>query len=58
MIVNMEELIISISGVECYVSSRSLLVDPCVDVSPYFLITLKEIADWLRLATPDGIYIE
>ena len=58
MIVDVEELFISISGVKCSVSSRSLLVDLCVEVSPCFLKTLKEIANWLRLASPDDIYIE
>ena len=53
MIRDMEELLISIS-----VSSRSLLVDICVDISPCFLITLKEIAGWLCLASSDDIYIE
>ena len=40
---------------KCSVSSRSLFVDLCVDISPSFLITLKEIADWL--GSPDVIYI-
>ena len=44
MTVDMEELLISISDAKSFVSSRSLLVDFCVDVSPSFLITLKQIA--------------
>ena len=52
MIVDEGKLLISISGVKCSVSSRSLLVDLCVDISPCFSTTLKEIADWLRLASP------
>ena len=57
MIVDVEELLTSISDVKVSVSSRSLLVDLCVGVSR-FLITLKEIADWLCRASPDDIYIE
>ena len=57
-IIFMEKLLISISSVKCSVSSRSFLVDHSVDVSPCFLITLKEIADWLRLASPVDIYVE
>ena len=57
MIVDEQELLISISGVKCSVSSHSLLVDLCVDISPSFLMTLKEIADWLHLASPYIIYI-
>ena len=52
MIVDKEELLISISDVKCSVSSCSLLVDLCVDVCPCFLITLKEIADWLCPRSP------
>ena len=37
MIVDQEELLISISGVECFASSGSLLVDFCVDIFPLFL---------------------
>ena len=58
MIVHEEELLISVSCVKCSVSSRSLLVYLCDDISPCFLITLKEIADWLRLASLNDIYIE
>ena len=57
-IVNVEELLISISGDKCFASCLSLLVDLCVDVSPCFLIAITEIADWLYLASPDDIYIE
>ena len=57
-IIFMEKLLISISSVKCSVSSRSFLVDHSVDVSPCFLITLKEIPDWLRLASPVDIYVE
>ena len=58
MTVDEEELLIIISGVKCSVSSHSLLVDLCDDVSPCFLVTLNKIADWLCLASPDDIYIE
>ena len=49
MIIDVQELLINVSGVKCSASSRSLLVDFCVNVFPYFLITLKEITDLLRL---------
>ena len=55
MIVDVDDLLISISGVKCSVLSRSLLVDLCADVSPCFLMTLMEIADWLHVASPDAI---
>ena len=58
MIVDVDDLLISISGVKCSVLSRSLLVDLCADVSPSFLMTLMEIADWLHVASPDDIYIK
>ena len=58
MIVDVEELLVRICGVKCSMSSRSLLVDICLNVSPCFLITLKEIADWLCLTYPNDIYIE
>ena len=57
MIVDVDDLLISISGVKCSVLSRSLLVDLCA-VSPCFLMTLMEIADWLHVASPDDIYIK
>ena len=49
MIVVVENLFLSISSAKCSVSYRSLLDDLCANISPCFLITLKEIADFLRL---------
>ena len=50
--------LISIYGITCSVSSHSLLVDLCVDVSPCFLMVLKEITNELLVLVSDDIDIE
>ena len=58
IILDVEDLLFIIYGVKCSVSSRSHLVDPCVDVSSCFLMTLKEITNQLLLAATDDIDLE
>ena len=42
---DVKDLLISICGVKCSVSSQNHLVDLCADVSSRFLMTLKEITN-------------
>ena len=57
VIVYVEAWHTSISGVRSSMSPPNLLSGLLFDIPPCFLTTLKEIADWLRLASPvDIIY--
>ena len=60
MIVDVEAWVTIISGVRSSMSPFNLLPGLWFDISPCYLTTLKEIADWLYLAvdiTPLLTYI-